>query len=80
MIQNVMFDNIAPADSAKSSQPTVLVGVLNWPAGTTVSLHDDSGGSCEHTDVDRLISAVTPVQVSADTDGNGSICTHVNLP
>ncbi|HZD58031.1 MAG TPA: extracellular solute-binding protein [Anaerolineales bacterium] len=80
MVQNVMFDNMVPADSATSAQQTVLVDVLNWPAGTTVELHDDAGGNCEHADVDRLVSVVTPVQVSTDADGNGSICTHVNLP
>lgn len=80
MIQKVQFDNEDPAAAAQAAQETVLTVVLGWPEGTTVELHDDSGGSCEHADVDRLISAVTPVQKAADSDGNGSICSHVELP
>jgi hypothetical protein len=80
MVQNVMFDNKDPAESAKSTQKTVLVDVLKWPEGTHVELHDDSGGSCEHPDMDALIPAVTPVQVQTDADGSGSICSHIVLP
>jgi multiple sugar transport system substrate-binding protein len=80
MVQNVMFDNKDPAESAQATQKTVLVDVLKWPEGTHVELHDDAGGSCEHADMDALIPAVTPIQVQTDADGNGSICSHIVLP
>lgn len=80
MVQSVMFAGTDPAQAAQSAQQTVLVDVLRWPEGTTVELHDDANGSCEHSDVDLLFSAVTPVQVQTDADGNGSICSHVVLP
>jgi len=80
MVQRVMFQSEAPAATSQSTQQTVLVDVLKWPAGTEVELHDDSNGSCEHADVDHLFQAVTPVQVEADANGNGSICSHVTLP
>lgn len=79
MVQGVMFEDNDPAEAASSTQQTVLTDVLGWPEGTTVELHDDAGGSCEH-DVDELVSVVTPWHESADADGNGSICSHVNLP
>ncbi|MFQ5946598.1 MAG: extracellular solute-binding protein, partial [Anaerolineae bacterium] len=80
MVQRVMFEAAAPAASAAEAQRTTLADVLGWPAGTTAELHDDAAAACEHGDVDRLISAVTPVQRDADANGNGSICSHVNLP
>jgi multiple sugar transport system substrate-binding protein len=80
MVQKVQFEDEDPLAAAQSAQQTVLGDVLGWPAGTTVVLHDDADGSCGHADVDRLISAVTPGQKVADTDGNGSICSHVILP
>lgn len=80
MVQNVMFNNKDPKASAQDTQNTVLVDVLKWPAGTRVGLHDDADGSCEHPDVDRLISAVTPGQQAVDANGNGNICSHVTLP
>lgn len=80
MVQRVMFEDEDPQASAQSTQQTVLVDVLGWPEGTTVELHDDADGACEHADVDRLISAVTPVQVQADANGDGNVCSHVNLP
>ena len=80
MVQSVMFDNQAPAAAAEEAQRTVLVDVLRWPEGTSVELHDDAGGSCPDSDVDRLIGVVTPVQQAADGDGSGMICSHVAMP
>jgi multiple sugar transport system substrate-binding protein len=80
MVQRVMFENEDPQTAAQSAQQTVLVDVLNWPAGTAVELHDDADGLCEHADVGRLISAVTPWQKDTDANGNGDICSHVMLP
>jgi hypothetical protein len=57
----------------------VLVDVLAWPAETTVEIHDDAGGSCEHADLDRQLPAITPVQQTADADGSGMFCSHVAL-
>lgn len=79
MVQSVMFDNVPPTEAARTAQLTAL-GILSWPEGTAVELHDDSGGSCEHTELDLLISAVTPVQKAADGNSNGNLCTHVDLP
>jgi multiple sugar transport system substrate-binding protein len=80
MIQSVMFDDKEPQAAAEDAERTVLVDVLGWPAGTTVEVHDDAGGSCEHGDVDRLVAAITPVQRAADADGSGMFCSHVVLP
>jgi multiple sugar transport system substrate-binding protein len=80
MVQNVMFDDKDPQAAAQDAQRTVLVDVLGWPAGTTVELHDDAGGSCEHDDLDRQLPAITPVQQTADADGSGMFCSHVVLP
>ncbi|MFQ5594994.1 MAG: extracellular solute-binding protein [Anaerolineae bacterium] len=80
MVQQVMFENADPKAAAQDAQQTVLVDVLGWPAGTTVELRDDTDGSCEHADEDRLISAVTPWQQDTDANGNGDICSHVTLP
>jgi multiple sugar transport system substrate-binding protein len=80
MVQSVMFDDKAPEAAAEDAQRTVLVDVLGWPEGTTVEVHDDAGGSCEHADVDRPLPAITPVQGTADADGNGTFCSHVTLP
>lgn len=75
MVQNVMFNGMAPEEAAANAQEQVLEGILGWPAGTTISLVDDDAGSCG--DGGRLISAVTPVQTAADADGSGSICSVV---
>lgn len=80
MVQKVMFEDADPKAAAQTAQQTVLVDVLKWPAGTRVEIHDDANGSCEHSDVDRLISAVTPWQKDTDANGNGNICSHVVLP
>lgn len=80
MVQQVMFENEDPQAAADSAQQTVVVDVLGWPDGTTVELHDDADGSCEHADVDWLFGAVTPGQQAADANGNGDICSHVTLP
>lgn len=80
MVQKVQFENEDPTAAAQAAQQTVVADVLGWPAGTTVTLHDDAGGSCEHADEDRLLTVVTPSQQAADTDGNGSVCSHVTLP
>ncbi|MCZ7572509.1 MAG: extracellular solute-binding protein [Ardenticatenaceae bacterium] len=80
MVQQVMFEKADPQETAKATQHTVLVDVLKWPDGTRVELHDDAGEKCEHPDMDRAISAVTPWEKAADTDGNGTICSHVALP
>ncbi|MGH6898375.1 MAG: extracellular solute-binding protein [Geminicoccaceae bacterium] len=80
MVQNVMFADKAPEAAAEDAQRTVLVDVLGWPAETAVEVHDDAGGSCEHDDVDRPVSAITPVQRAADADGSGRFCSHVVLP
>lgn len=80
MVQQVMFEDADPKAAAQDAQQTVLVDVLEWPAGTTVEIHDDADGSCEHADADRLISAVTPWQQDTDANGNGDICSHVTLP
>jgi ABC-type glycerol-3-phosphate transport system substrate-binding protein len=80
MVQKVQFEAEEPLSAAQAAQQTVLVDVLGWPAGTTVTLHDDAEGSCGHAEVDRLLSAVTPGQKMADANGNGSICSHVVLP
>src|SRR5919106_73280 len=80
MVQNVMFDNKDPQAAAQDAQRTVLVDVLGWPAETTVEVHDDAGGSCEHDDFDRQLPALTPVQQTADADGSGMFCSHVVLP
>ena len=80
MAQSVMFEGIDPQEAAATAQQTALVEVLGWPEGTSVELHDDADGNCEHADVDWLFSAVTPVQQAADANGNGDICSHVTLP
>lgn len=80
MVQQVMFENVEPEAITQSTQQTVLVDVLGWPEGTRVELHDDSGDSCEHADIDRLVSAVTPVQQATDSNGNGMLCSHVVSP
>ena len=80
MVQNVMFDDKPPEAAAQDAQRTVLVDVLGWPAGTTVELHDDAGGSCQHEDMDRSIAAITPIQQTADADDSGAFCSHVVLP
>lgn len=80
MVQKVQFEDEDPIAAAQAAQQTVVVDVLGWPAGTTVTVHDDAGGSCGHADEDRLLAAVTPGQQVADADGNGSICSHVVLP
>ncbi|MGH2538411.1 MAG: extracellular solute-binding protein [Candidatus Promineifilaceae bacterium] len=80
MVQRVQFEGADPSAVAAEAQITVVTEVLGWPEGTTVELHDDSGGSCEHADVDWAFSAITPVQVAADADGNGTVCSHVNVP
>ena len=80
MVQNVMFDDKDPQAAAQDAQRTVLVDVLGWPAETTVEVHDDAGGSCEHDDFDRQLPALTPVQQTADADGSGMFCSHVVLP
>jgi multiple sugar transport system substrate-binding protein len=80
MVQGVMFENADPQDAAEAAQQTVVTEVLRWPEGTTVTLHDDADGSCEHADVDWLFSAVTPGQQAADENGNGDVCSHVELP
>ena len=80
MVQNVMFAGKAPEAAAEDAQRTVLVDVLGWPDGTTVEIHDDAGGSCEHDDLDRPLPAITPVQRTADADGSGTFCSHVTLP
>lgn len=80
MAQSVMFEDADPAEAAATAQQTALTDVLGWPEGTTVELHDDADGSCEHTDVDWLFGAVTPGQQAADENGNGDVCSHVVLP
>ena len=80
MVQSVMFEEEAPEAAAQAAQQTTVVDVLGWPEGTSVELHDDSDGSCEHADVDWLFGAVTPGQEAADSNGNGSVCSHVVLP
>jgi multiple sugar transport system substrate-binding protein len=80
MVQNVMFDDKDPQAAAQDAQHTVLVDVLAWPAETTVEVHDDAGGGCEHADLDRQLPALTPVQRTADADGSGTFCSHVVLP
>jgi multiple sugar transport system substrate-binding protein len=80
MVQNVMFDNKDAQAAAQDAQRTVLVDVLSWPAGTTVEVHDDAGGGCEHDELDRQLPAITPVQQAADADGSGAFCSHVVLP
>jgi multiple sugar transport system substrate-binding protein len=80
MVQNVMFDDKDPQAAAQDAQRTVLVDVLAWPAETTVEVHDDAGGGCEHADLDRQLPAITPVQQTADADGSGMFCSHVVLP
>lgn len=75
MVQSVMFNGAAPAKAAADAQKQVLVNVLGWPAGTTVSLVDDQNGTCGENG--RLISAVTPVQKSVDANGSGTICSVV---
>jgi multiple sugar transport system substrate-binding protein len=80
MVQQVMFENADPQEAAATAQQTALSDVLGWPAGTTVELHDDADGSCEHADVDWLFGAVTPGQQAADGNGNGDVCSHVVLP
>jgi hypothetical protein len=80
MVQQVMFEDADPADAAAQAQATALMDVLGWPEGTSVELHDDADGSCEHADVDWLFGAVTPGQQAADANGNGDVCSHVVLP
>lgn len=80
MVQQVMFEDADPQTAAENAQRTVVVDVLGWPEGTTVELHDDAGGSCEHADVDWLFGAVTPGQQAADANGDGNVCSHVVLP
>lgn len=80
MVQQVMFEGADPQATAEETQRVVLVDVLGWPAGTRVELHDNAGENCEHADLDRLISAVTPWQKASDADGDGNICSHVVLP
>jgi hypothetical protein len=81
MVQQVQFENADPATAASNAQQAVLIDVLGWPAGTTVSLVDnDDSGSCPQADTDLLIDAVTPVQVMADENGDGSVCSRVSLP
>ncbi|MFQ5795830.1 MAG: extracellular solute-binding protein [Candidatus Bipolaricaulia bacterium] len=80
MIQQVQFDNTNPADAAAEAQRTVL-DLLDWPAGTRATLHDDQAdGSCAHPGVDLAIAAVTPGQTLTDTNGDGTVCTHLQLP
>lgn len=80
MVHSVMFENVDPQEAAETAQQTAVVEVLGWPEGTTVELHDDADGSCEHSDVDWLFGAVTPGQQAADENGNGDVCSHVVLP
>ena len=80
MVQKVQFENADPLVAAREAQRAVTQDVLRWPAGTTVTLHDNVNGSCDHEDVDREIDAVTPVQVTADSNGDGALCSHVVLP
>lgn len=80
MVQSVMFEDVAPEEAAATAQQTAVVDVLGWPEGTSVELHDDADGSCEHSDVDWLFGAVTPGQQAADENGNGDVCSHVVLP
>lgn len=80
MVQKVQFENEAPESAAQDAQQTVLTDVLGWPEGTTVELHDNDGESCADPDLDRLIDAVTPWHQNADANGDGKICSHVNLP
>ena len=80
MVQSVMFEGADPAAAAATAQQTALIEVLGWPEGTTVELHDDADGSCEHADGDWLFAAVTPGQHDADANGDGNLCSHVNLP
>lgn len=80
MVQSVMFENEDPQAAAEQAQQNTVVDVLGWPEGTSVELHDDSDGSCEHADLDWLFGAVTPGQQAADSNGNGSVCSHVALP
>lgn len=75
MVQDVMFKGVDPAKAAAAAQKQVLVKVLGWPEGTSVSLADDQNGSCG--DNGRLIPAVTPQQKAADADGSGAICSIV---
>jgi len=80
MVQSVMFEDADPTEAAATAQQTAVTDVLGWPEGTSVELHDDADGSCEHSDVDWLFGAVTPGQQAADENGNGDVCSHVVLP
>ena len=80
MIQRVQFEDVDPQTAATEAQQTVLVDILGWPEGTTVSLLDDSDEACPTAETDRLIGAVTPWQQAADANGNGQICSSVTLP
>lgn len=75
MVQNVMFNGVAPEEAAKNTQRQVLVDLLHWPEGTSVTLADDSNGAC--ADGGHLLNAVTPVQVAADGNGSGSVCAAI---
>jgi multiple sugar transport system substrate-binding protein len=75
MVQSVQFDGADPAEAAGNAQRTVLTDVLGWPDGATVELADDD--ACEGG---AAFVAVTPAEQAADANGNGEVCSVVDLP